>query len=162
VLYPEHPDVFSTRCGLANVFARQGRYTEAEEMHRQKLEIRERVLGAEHPDTLWSRHSLAVTLQKLNRYAEAEEMDRQTLELRERVLGAEHPDTLRSCDSLAEVLARLGGHDDAERVRRGETLTRATDTMGNEAQHPQQSESHRCCLICMSNEIVWVCVHGDV
>jgi Flp pilus assembly protein TadD len=39
---------------LAGVLSDQGRYEEAERMHRQALELREKVLGLEHPETLTS------------------------------------------------------------------------------------------------------------
>jgi hypothetical protein len=39
---------------LATVLSDQGKYEEAEEMHRQALGLRETVLGREHPDTLTS------------------------------------------------------------------------------------------------------------
>ena len=77
-------------------------------MHRQTLELREKVLGVEHPDTLMSMNNLAMVLQAQGKYEAAEEMHRQTLELREKVLGPEHPDTLTSMNNLA-VGARQSG-----------------------------------------------------
>jgi hypothetical protein len=44
---------------LANVLINQGKYEQAEEMHRQALGLRETVLGKEHPDTLTSIYCLA-------------------------------------------------------------------------------------------------------
>ena len=60
-------------------------------MHRQTLELREKVLGPEHPDTLTSMNNLAEVLTDQGKYEAAEEMHRQVLELREKVLGLEHP-----------------------------------------------------------------------
>ena len=40
-----------------------GKHSEAEQLYRQVLEVRERVLGPEHPDTLKTKHNLADTLQ---------------------------------------------------------------------------------------------------
>jgi hypothetical protein len=49
VLGVEHPSTLSSVNNLAEVFRDQGKYEEAEEMHRRALEGREKVLGAEHP-----------------------------------------------------------------------------------------------------------------
>ena len=83
------------------MLADQGKYEEAEEMHRQTLTLRETVLGKEHPNTLTSMNNLAGVLSHQGKYEEAEEMHRRTLALSETVLGKEHPDTLASMDNLA-------------------------------------------------------------
>ncbi|KAI1445141.1 Tetratricopeptide repeat-domain-containing protein [Annulohypoxylon stygium] len=89
---------------LALVLDSQGKYEEAEQMHRQTLELSERVLGKENPDTLDSMNNLALVLDSQGKYEEAEQMHRQTLELRERVLGRENPSTLRSKANLNTCL----------------------------------------------------------
>jgi len=82
----------------------QGKYAEAEQMHRETLALRDRVLGKEHPDTLTSMNNLANTLSSQGKYAEAEQMHQETLVLREKVLGKEHPNTLESVYWLAYLL----------------------------------------------------------
>jgi hypothetical protein len=42
----------------------QGKYEEAETMHRQTLALREKVLGKEHPSTLASMDNLALMLNR--------------------------------------------------------------------------------------------------
>ena len=64
---------------LATVLSDQGKYEQAEEMHRQALELRETVLGKEHPDTLTSMNNLASVLSDQGKYEQAEEMHRQAL-----------------------------------------------------------------------------------
>ncbi|KJZ70118.1 hypothetical protein HIM_10488 [Hirsutella minnesotensis 3608] len=44
-----------------------GKYHEAEQMHRQALDLREKVLGKEHPATLSSMNNLAVVLKSLGK-----------------------------------------------------------------------------------------------
>jgi hypothetical protein len=44
---------------LTLVLGDQGKYTQAEEMHREVLRLRETVLGKEHPNTLTSMSNLA-------------------------------------------------------------------------------------------------------
>jgi tetratricopeptide (TPR) repeat protein len=69
---------------LAEVLRHQGKYEEAEQMHRQTLELTEKVPGKEHPDTLASMNNLAEVIRHQGKYEEAEQMHRQTLELTER------------------------------------------------------------------------------
>lgn len=61
---------------LALVLRSQGRYGEAEKMHRSELEVREKVLGPEHPSTLTSISNLAGALRSQGKYDEAETMHR--------------------------------------------------------------------------------------
>ncbi|KAK7993917.1 hypothetical protein PG989_007298 [Apiospora arundinis] len=46
--------------------------SEAEEMHRETLTLREEVLGREYPDTLGSMNNLALVLQSQGKYSKAE------------------------------------------------------------------------------------------
>ena len=64
---------------LALVLQYQGKYDEAEKMHRQTLELMEKVLGVDHPSTLASLNNLASVLQYQGKYDEAEKMHRHTL-----------------------------------------------------------------------------------
>jgi tetratricopeptide (TPR) repeat protein len=89
---------------LASVLRDQGRYEEAEEIHRPAVEGYEKVLGVEPPDTLTSVNNLAGVLQSRGKYEAGEEMHRRALKGREKVLGVEHPDTLASVNNLAGVL----------------------------------------------------------
>jgi tetratricopeptide (TPR) repeat protein len=91
---------------LAIVLNKQGKYDEAETMHRQTLAMKEKVLGKEHPDTLTTMNNLALVLNKQGKYEEAETMYRQTLAMKEKALGKEHPSTLLSVYCLAQALAK--------------------------------------------------------
>ncbi|KAK8097365.1 kinesin light chain [Apiospora sp. TS-2023a] len=106
-------------------------YSEAEQMHRQTLALRETVLGREHPDTLSSMNNLANVLKNQGKYVEAEEMHRRTLALRETVLSREHPDTLASMNNLAESLRQQGKYVEAEEMHR-ETLALRETVLGRE------------------------------
>ncbi|GKT52029.1 kinesin light chain [Colletotrichum spaethianum] len=97
-----------------------GRYGEAEQMYRQTLELRKKVLGPENPSTLASMNNLAEALRKQGKYDEAEQMHRQTLELSVKVLGPENPSTLSSMNNLALVLESQGKYDEAEQMHRQE------------------------------------------
>ncbi|KAK4222939.1 hypothetical protein QBC38DRAFT_488760, partial [Podospora fimiseda] len=52
VLGKEHPSTLTSMNHLALVLGSQEKYEEAEQMHRQALQLREKVLGKEHSDTL--------------------------------------------------------------------------------------------------------------
>ncbi|KAI2827285.1 hypothetical protein CBS133816_6557 [Aspergillus niger] len=92
----------------------QGKYQEAEAMHQQALQKREKILGPEHPDTLTSISQLGSVLAQQGKYTEAEIIQQQALQGREKALGPEHPDTLISISQLGSVLAQQGKYTEAE------------------------------------------------
>ena len=103
----------------------EGRYAEAEKLHRKTVEISQRVLGPEHSATLETMSGLAGTLQLEGHYPEAEKLQREVLDIRRRVLGPEHPETLMSMSALAWTLVLQGHHaesrEGASRDARHET-----------------------------------------
>jgi hypothetical protein len=78
------------------VLNRQGKYEEAEAMHRQTLATREKVLGREHPDTLTSVYCLAHLLAKQHMFKESLNLYRRACDGYSKVLGEHHP-TTRAC-----------------------------------------------------------------
>lgn len=64
---------------LAFVLRSQGNYEEVEQIHRQALALRERVLGKEYPDTLGSMNNLASVLSSQGKYEEAEQIHQQSI-----------------------------------------------------------------------------------
>ena len=118
---------------------RHASLAEAEQLFRQGLEIRERVLGKEHPDTARSYNNVAMNLNAQGRYKEAEPLYRQGLEILERMLGKEHPDTATSYNNLAMNLNEQGRYEEAEQlVRQGlEIRERVLDK-----EHPDTATSY--------------------
>ena len=108
----------------------QGNYIVAEEMAKQAMYDRFRILGAEDPDTLTSMNNLALTFWNQGRWNEAEELHMQVMETRKRVLGAEHPDTLASIANLALTFWNQGRWNEAEELEMQvmETRKRALGT----------------------------------
>jgi tetratricopeptide (TPR) repeat protein len=102
----------ANRCGWYLYL--QGKYDEAEAMHRRALTTREIVLGAEHPNTPTSVSNLGNVLGRQGKYEEAEAMHRRDLQGCEKVLGAEHPYTLTSVNNLGLVLDKQGKYKEAE------------------------------------------------
>jgi len=85
---------------LAATLHDQGKYAEAEAMHRQALAITRKALGEDHPDTAGSYNNLAETLRAQGKYAEAEAMHRRALAIMLKALGADHPETAASYTKL--------------------------------------------------------------
>ncbi|MEW8702013.1 MAG: toll/interleukin-1 receptor domain-containing protein [Candidatus Thiodiazotropha sp.] len=115
------------------------RYEESEQLDRQALGIRQRVLGEEHPSTATSYNNLACNLHAQGRYKEAEPLYRQALEIRQRVLGEEHPSTAASYNNVAFNLDAQGHSKEAEPLYR-QALEIRQRVLGEE--HPSTADSY--------------------
>ena len=78
---------------LVLVLSRQGKYEEAEEIHRQALALTKRVLRKEHPDTLTNVYCLAYLLHHKKRYKDAEVFYYRAYTGYRKILGEKHPTT---------------------------------------------------------------------
>ena len=67
--WPDHPYVATTLSNLGNVYEDEGKYADAEALHKRALAIREKVLGAEHPDVAGSLTNLAIVHGSQGQYA---------------------------------------------------------------------------------------------
>jgi tetratricopeptide (TPR) repeat protein len=134
---------------IGECFRIGGKYEEAERMHRQTLELREKVLGEDHLDTLASMNNLASVLNSQGKYKEAEQMHQQTLQLNEKVLGKEHPSTLVSMNNLANVLDNQGKYEEAEQMHR-QTLQLRVKVLGKE--HPDTLRSMNNLALVLDNQ----------
>jgi tetratricopeptide (TPR) repeat protein/CHAT domain-containing protein len=108
------PNTLTSLHNLASLYARQGRYGEAEPLHAQALQLSREVLGDSHPDTLASLQSLAALYERQGRYNEAEPLFEQALQLSRQVLGDSHPNTLASLNNLAGLYESMGRYGEAE------------------------------------------------
>ncbi|KAE9372964.1 HET-domain-containing protein [Stipitochalara longipes BDJ] len=79
---------------LGNLYADQGKLTEAEQMYERALRGREKALGAEHTLTLDTVNNLSLLYADQGKLAEAEQMYERALRGYEQALGAEHTSTL--------------------------------------------------------------------
>jgi hypothetical protein len=68
VLSKGHLSTLTSINNLVGVLRDQGKYEQAEEIHRQVLRLRETVLGKEYPDTLTSMNNLALALSGQRKY----------------------------------------------------------------------------------------------
>ncbi|KAK3373972.1 hypothetical protein B0T24DRAFT_283145 [Lasiosphaeria ovina] len=122
------------------------KYEEAEQMHRQALQLFEKVFGKEHPLTLHSMNNLANTLNSQGKYEEAKQIHRQALQLFEKVLGKEHPSTLDSMNNLASVFDSQGKYEEAEQMHR-QALQLFEKVLGKE--HPSTLTSKNNLAACL-------------
>jgi CHAT domain-containing protein/Tfp pilus assembly protein PilF len=123
---------------LAVLYRSQGRYTEAEPLYKQALELTKRTLGENHSDVASSLNNLAVLYQYQGRYTEAEPLYKQALELRKRTLGENHPDVARSFNNLAVLYQSQGRYTEAEPLYK-QALELTKRTLGEN--HPDVATS---------------------
>jgi hypothetical protein len=84
------------------------RFSEAEKLQVQVLELCRHVRAPEHSETLAAMNNLAITLNDEKQHFEAEKIYREALDAERRVLGPEHPDTLGTMNNLANTLQAEG------------------------------------------------------
>jgi tetratricopeptide (TPR) repeat protein len=99
---------------IADLLFDQGDYSSSENILRDVVEVRTRVLGSEHPETLKSRGSLGYALWRQVKLAEAEAHFRDLIKMEEKAIGPDHPDTLSARHGLANALFDQGKYAEAE------------------------------------------------
>lgn len=96
----------------------QGKYEEAEAMHRRALSIMETMLRSDHPDIASVLNNLGSALENQGKYEEAESNHRRVLSVMEAALGPEHPRVAVSLTNLSNVLRAQGKYEQSEAVSR--------------------------------------------
>jgi tetratricopeptide (TPR) repeat protein len=99
---------------LAGIYREKGRYSEAEPLYQQALQIRKRLLGENHPSFATSLNNLAGLYKSTGQYTKAELLYQQALELRKHLLGENHADVAASLNNLALLYDEQGRYDEAE------------------------------------------------
>ncbi|KAK5550164.1 hypothetical protein LTR46_011837, partial [Exophiala xenobiotica] len=88
-------------------------YVEAEQMHREVVEVQERVLGQERPDTLTSMNNLALVLRDQGKYEEADKIQAVVVMGMLKLLGFEHPSSRTCMNTLLAIWAYQGMEESA-------------------------------------------------
>lgn len=101
---------------LAMLLSSEGKLSEAEELIRRALAIREEVSGKESEEVAVSLNNLAILLYEQHRYAEAEDALRRVLSIDARILPNDHKERRLSLDNYARVLRKLNKYQEAARV----------------------------------------------
>src|SRR5262245_17635640 len=90
------------------------RYSEAEPLFRQAIEIDEKAHCKDHPNVAAGYGNLSQLLHDQGKYAEAEPLSRRALEISERTLGKDHPNVATQYSKLASLLHDQGKYAEAE------------------------------------------------
>jgi tetratricopeptide (TPR) repeat protein len=113
-LSPDDANLASSLNNLALLYGAQGRYAEAEPLHKRALAIGEKMLGPDHPDVALRLNNLAALYVAQGRTAEAEPLFKRSLAIGEKMLGPEHPDVATNLNNLALLYVARGRTAEAE------------------------------------------------
>jgi CHAT domain-containing protein len=111
----------------------QEKYSAAEPLYRQALEMRQKLLGTEHPEVATSINNLAFVLYCQEKYELAERLFTRALLMSQKLLGIEHPDVAGGLNNLALSLDAQGNYEAAE-IRYRQALAMRQKLLG--AAHP--------------------------
>ena len=103
---------------LALVLRDQGKFADAESLHREALELRRKIQGGENPDVAESLNNLALVLRSEGKLAESEKMHREALTMQKKIFGEDHLTIATSLNNLGLVLRDEGSLDEAEKCFR--------------------------------------------
>jgi tetratricopeptide (TPR) repeat protein len=110
----QETDLANSLNWLGRLYDNQGRYSEAELLYVQALEMRKRLLGEDHSDVANSLNNLALLYRTQGRYSEAEPLSLQALEMDKHLVGEEHPDVAIGLNNLASLYQSQGRISEAE------------------------------------------------
>ena len=99
-----YPELATSLNNLGELYSSTERYSEAEPLYQQALELKKRLLGDNHPDVAIILNNLAALYGSTRRYSEAEPLYQQALAIREQILGVDHPDTMTVRENYAIFL----------------------------------------------------------
>ena len=99
---------------LAFLYKSQGKYSEAEPLLLDALEMRKQLFTGDHPDVASSLNNLAVLYDNQGRYSEADPLYLEALEMRRRLFTSDHPDVATSLNNLAGLYDSQGKYNEAE------------------------------------------------
>jgi tetratricopeptide (TPR) repeat protein len=103
---------------LAQVYAGQGKYVEAEPIYLQALKIYEGVYGENHADVAATLNNLGVLHRMYGQYAQAEPLLLRALAIKEKLFGPDHLEVALSMCNLAQLRVAQGQPDKAEPLYR--------------------------------------------
>ncbi|MBW4540442.1 MAG: tetratricopeptide repeat protein [Myxacorys chilensis ATA2-1-KO14] len=110
----EGGDLLWSFIGLAQFYAGQALFTEAEHWCAKCLEVTQRLFEGNHPDVALSLNSLAGLYYSQGRYSEAEPLYEQALAMYQVLFEGDHPDVALSLNNLALLYYSQGRYSEAE------------------------------------------------
>ena len=107
-LVPAAPRLVTTLHNLAEVYRTQGKYPEAEPLHKRALAIQHEALGPHHLDVAVSLNKLAFLYYTQGKYGAAEPLYLRMLPILERAVGPEHPRLAKTLNKIGTAAHRAG------------------------------------------------------
>jgi tetratricopeptide (TPR) repeat protein len=92
---------------LANLYAEQGKFEQAEPLYQRALAIDEKVYGQDHPEVATDLRSLAILYEDQGKFEQAEPLYQRALAIREQVFGSDHPATIRVRKNYSDHLEKM-------------------------------------------------------
>lgn len=114
----DDPRVALSLSQLAQVYAVQGKYVEAEPLYGRALKIYQSARGEESLDVAATLNNLGVLHRMHGQYSEAEPYLKRALAIKEKLLGPMHQDVALSAKNLAMVYFVQGRYEQAESLFR--------------------------------------------
>lgn len=108
-----HPDIAAVCLKLADLYATNGKFADAEMLYNRALGILENVLGGENLEIAALLDKLANVYLLQQKFAQVETLFMRALQIREGLLGKEHPDVAGSFENLARFYCAQGDHAEA-------------------------------------------------
>ncbi|MFN5891034.1 MAG: tetratricopeptide repeat protein, partial [Dolichospermum sp.] len=99
---------------LALLYHNQGKYSEAEPLYLDALEMKRRLFTGDHPNVATSLNNLASLYHKQGKYSEAEPLYLDALEMTKRLFTGDHPNVATSLNNLANLYDSQGKYSEAE------------------------------------------------
>ena len=130
---------------IAQMRSRQKRFTEAEGLMRQSIEICKKALPKDHSETLMQMKELATLLIEQERWSEAESVLEEVVERSDRVLGKSAMISLDAASNLAATYLRLGRLGEAEKVMQ-DTLVAQKKGLGDNHPNTLITSTNLACL----------------
>jgi esterase/lipase superfamily enzyme len=135
----EHPSVAMALTTLGGLYAREHRYSEAEQAYKRALGIREKSLGPDHPDTVASINNLAGLYQEQGNHNLAEQYYKRALAIQEKSLASNPssaPDVATTLSNLASVYQSQGRAAEAAQLTEQARALRASTAKLNASESP--------------------------
>lgn len=113
MLNQKDSSTWKTMYHLGQVYSRQGRLKEAEELQKKLMDMILSMFGPDHPSILRARAALGITYANQGYLQKAAEIQAQVLETLKSVLGPGHPNTLASMEHLSITWIRQSRKSEA-------------------------------------------------
>ena len=101
---------------LASLYHAQGKYAEAEPLHKRALAIHEKTLGPEHSGLALGLNNLAMLYHDQGKYSEAEPLHKRALAIWEKALGPNHPYVATGLENYAVLLRKTERTSEADNL----------------------------------------------